>query len=178
MPEDISGWSNEQKDNYSISKWKDNVSNPQRDDDRWWINYTLHPYWGGAYYIRARERGLDRGQAFLYSTLLSTLFEYGAEALFEPPSYQDLIVTPLVGSLVGEFLFTPLRERIRARGGEPSVTDKTLLVLTDPLGALNAKTDELFGVKTEMSLQFVPVNSLAQWSGSGQASHWPIRFWP
>lgn len=26
-------------------------------------NYILHPYWGAAYYIRARERGFERMSA-------------------------------------------------------------------------------------------------------------------
>ncbi|MDP1929409.1 MAG: DUF3943 domain-containing protein, partial [Thiobacillus sp.] len=65
-PERISGWDREQKRNYSFDKWRNNVSEPVWDGDRWWINYVLHPYWGGTYYIRARERGLDRAQSFWY----------------------------------------------------------------------------------------------------------------
>ncbi|MHB1187279.1 DUF3943 domain-containing protein [Thiobacillus sp.] len=152
-PESISGWDSEQKSNYSFDKWRHNVSEPVWDEDRWWINYILHPYWGGAYYIRARERGLDRAQAFLYSALLSTLFEYGAEALAEPVSIQDLIVTPVVGALVGEYLFSPLRERIRAKPGKLVWSDKAILFITDPLGVINAETDRLLGVKTTLQFQ-------------------------
>lgn len=156
-PEGISGWSDEQKDDRDFDKWKENAGDPQWDDDSWWINYVLHPYWGGAYYIRARERGLDRGQSFLYSALLSTLFEFGAEALFEQPSYQDLVITPVAGYLVGHYLFEPLRERIRARPGAPDWTDKTLLFLTDPLGVANVQVDRLFGVRADLSLQPGPM---------------------
>ena len=153
-PEDVSGWSDEDKEEYSFDKWWDNVSDPVvRDGDVWWINYITHPYWGGTYYIRARERGLNRTQSFWYSALLSTLYEYGAEALFEPVSVEDLLVTPLLGSLVGEYLFTPLREKVRAKPGALDWSDKTILVLTDPLGVLNAGTDRLFGVKTTLELQ-------------------------
>mgnify|MGYP002387183363 FL=1 len=158
LPESISGWDDETKAEYNLSKWVDNVTNPVvRDGDVWWVNYILHPYWGGTYYIRGRERGLDETQSFLYSTLLSTLYEYGAEALFEPVSIEDLIITPVVGSLVGEYLFTPLREYVRAKPGELSWSDKALLTLTDPLGVVNAATDRLFGVKT--TLQFQPIGS-------------------
>jgi len=52
-PESISGWDSEQKQNYDFDKWRKNVSEPVWDEDRWWINYILHPYWGGAYYVRA-----------------------------------------------------------------------------------------------------------------------------
>lgn len=154
-PESISGWDREQKENYSFDKWRNNVSEPVWDEDRWWINYILHPYWGGTYYIRARERGLDRAQAFWYSALLSTLWEYGAEALAEPVSAQDLVVTPVAGFLVGEYLLAPLQKRIRAKPGTLDWSDKTLLFMIDPLGVINAETDQLLGVKT--TLQWQPI---------------------
>ena len=95
----------------------------------------------------------DRSQSFWYSALLSTMFEYGAEALAEPVSAQDLVVTPVVGALVGEYLFAPLRARIRAKPGGLNWADKTLLVVTDPLGVLSAETDRLFGIKTTLRWQ-------------------------
>lgn len=155
MPESVSGWSDEDKDESSADRWRENVTNVVWDEDDWFVNYVMHPYWGGAFYVRARERGLDRVQSFWFSTLLSTLWEYGAEALFEPVSVQDLVVTPLAGFLVGEYLFAPLRERIRAKPGELDWSDKVLLVLTDPLGAINVQVDGLFGVKS--SLQLAPI---------------------
>lgn len=158
-PESISSWSDEQKDDRDFDKWKDNAGDPQWDKDDWWINYILHPYWGGAYYIRAQERGLNSGQSFWYSALLSTLYEFGAEAIFEAPSYQDIIVTPVAGSLLGHYLFMPLRERIRAQRGEPDWAGKTLLFLTDPLGVISVQTDKFLGVGTDVSLQLVPMVS-------------------
>lgn len=163
-PESISGWDREQKSSYDFDKWRDNVSHPVWDEDRWWINYILHPYWGGTYYIRARERGLDRMQSFLYSALLSSLFEYGAEALAEPVSAQDLIVTPVAGALVGEYLLAPLQQRIRAKQGTLDWSDKALLFAIDPLGVVSAETDRLLGVKTTLRIQRImprpaPVNA-------------------
>ena len=154
-PESISGWSEEQKEDYDLDKWRDNVSRPIWDEDTWWINYVLHPYWGGAYYIRARERGLDRTQAFWFSATVSALYEYGAEALAEPVSIQDLVVTPLGGFVVGEYLFAPLRERIRAKPGKLGWSDKAVLVATDPLGVINARIDDFLGV--ESTLQWQPI---------------------
>ncbi len=142
-PESVSGWSKEDKEEL---KWGENVSDPHRDEDDKYINYLLHPYWGASYYIRGRERGLDRAQSFLFSTALSTLYEFGIEAYFEKPSYQDLWTTPVLGSLLGEFVFAPIRERIRGKPGELDWKDKTLLFLTDPLGVVGAKTDDLLGV--------------------------------
>jgi hypothetical protein len=149
LPESETNWD---KNTAGFSKWWDNVSNPHRDTDDAYLNWITHPYWGAAYYIRGRERGLSRWQSFGYSALLSTLYEYGLEAFFEQPSYQDLWITPVLGSLLGEFVFSPLRQSIKAKPGGPDGMDKFLLVLTDPLGAANEVTDRLFGVETQVSL--------------------------
>jgi Domain of unknown function (DUF3943) len=149
LPESVTNFD---KDTAGLSKWWDNVTNPHRDEDDAYLNWITHPYWGAAYYVRGRERGLSRWQSFGYSALLSTLYEYGAEAFFEKPSYQDLWITPVIGSLLGEFVFSPLRESIKAKPGGPDGMDKFLLVLTDPLGAANELTDRIFGVETQVSL--------------------------
>ena len=151
-PESVSGWSDESKENYSFSKWRENVSNPVWDEDKFYMNYLVHPYWGGAYYIQARERGLDKTQSFFYSVLMSTLWEYGVEAVAEPVSKQDLIITPLLGFVVGEYLFSPLRQYIRDQPGEIGWGGKVVLALTDPLGALGAQTDKIFGIKTTVRM--------------------------
>ncbi|MGZ8994155.1 MAG: DUF3943 domain-containing protein [Burkholderiaceae bacterium] len=154
------------KDNAGFNKWRENVTNPVWDEDKFYLNYILHPYWGATYYIRGRERGLTRWQSFGYSALLSSLYEYGAEAFFEPVSYQDLIVTPVIGSLLGELVFSPLRDHIRTRPGGPDRFDHLLLVLTDPMGTVNEMVDRLFGVKTNVS--FAPMR-LARASGPAGA---------
>jgi len=63
---------------------------------------------------------------------LSTLWEYGPEALAEPVSIRDLVVTPVAGFLVGEYLLFPLRERIRTKAGTLSWSDKPLLFMIPP----------------------------------------------
>ncbi len=156
MPEDISGWTDEQKDNFTLSKYTDNISEIRWDSDRWWINYVLHPYWGGAYYVRARERGYDDDQAFWYSVLLSTMFEYGAEAIFEVPSIQDLILTPGLGYFFGRYMMG-LRDDLRAQlraGHELSAGDRAMLFVTDPLGSVNKALDRMFGIRGDY--QFSP----------------------
>ncbi len=147
MPEGVSGWSSEQKEARNITKWWDNVREPAWDKDRHYINYIGHPYWGAAYYVRAKERGYDGAAAFWYSVLLSTLFEFGAEAIFEQPSIQDLIVTPVFGSLVG-IHFMEWRDQTRARmlaSGEVRIRDRAVMGFTDPLGTINRWTDKRLG---------------------------------
>lgn len=156
-PESVSGWTDEQKSDYSLSIWWDNVTNPTWDSDDFYINYILHPYWGAAYFVRARERGYPNSEAFWYSALLSALYEFGAEALFEQPSIQDLIVTPVFGSLLGIYFMNvrdDVHERELARGYR-STGDKWILVLTDPLGSLNGMFDRWFGWD-DANVQFSP----------------------
>jgi len=154
MPESVSKWKKgSDRDTPPLEQWWENVTNPVMDQDEAWVNYIAHPYWGATYYIRGRERGLDKGQSFLLSAFLSTLFEYGLEAFAEPVSIQDLIITPVLGSLVGEYLFSPVRESIRAKPGVPTWSDKTILFLTDPLGVVGSWTDQTFGVNVRLSVQ-------------------------
>ncbi|MDH4056252.1 MAG: DUF3943 domain-containing protein [Gammaproteobacteria bacterium] len=155
MPESVSGWSSEQKEGYSMSIWWDNVTHPQMDSDDFYINYILHPYWGGAYFVRARERGYNDMESFWYAVLLSSAYEFGVEALFEEPSIQDLFVTPVAGSMVGMY-FMNVRDNIREREialGHRTTKDKWLWVLTDPLGSLNRQVDKLFGRQTDLQIR-------------------------
>jgi len=83
------------------------------------------------------------------------LFEFGVEAGAEPPSKQDLWVTPVIGSMVGLY-FMHLRDNVRERDAERgfrSTGDKWVWVLTDPLGSLNKQFDKWFGWDTEVELR-------------------------
>jgi hypothetical protein len=84
--------------------------------------------------------------------LLSGLYEFGIEALFERPSYQDLIVTPVGGLLLGALLFEPIRERIQGKP-ERQWYDQLTLTLTDPLGAANSIFERLLGLQTDIRVQ-------------------------
>ncbi len=53
--------------------------------------------------MTARGSGFKFIESFLYSALMSTFYwEYGIEAFAEVPSAQDLIITPVIGSVMGE----------------------------------------------------------------------------
>jgi Domain of unknown function (DUF3943) len=154
-PQSFSGWTDEQKEDYSLSKWWKNAAHPTWDKDDHFINYVLHPYWGAAYYIRAQERGYNRMQSFGYSALLSSIYEFGVEALFEPPSVQDIIVTPVAGAFVGHY-FMKIRAGIHEREellGYRRTSDKLLLILTDPLGSLNQQLDKMLGYDTVVEVR-------------------------
>jgi len=154
-PESVSSWTDEQKEGYDMSYWWDNITHPEIDSDDFYLNYILHPYWGAAYFVRARERGYNDREAFWYSVLLSSAYEFGAEALFEEPSIQDLIVTPVFGSLLGQY-FIRVRHDIREREfetGHRTRRDRWLWVATDPLGSLNQLADRMLGRETRLEIQ-------------------------
>ncbi len=164
LPQDVSNWGEDQKDNFSLKKWRENVSRPHLDEDKFYLNYILHPYWGASYYVRARERGYGRLDAFWYSTLLSTFYETGPEALFEQPSIQDLVITPLAGAWLGNY-FMALRDDIRSRAssrGYRTRGETWLWYLTDPLALLNRSIDSLLGRDARLDVALVSGNPAVQ----------------
>lgn len=109
LPEDATSWNRAalQKDPF-YRRWYQNVfvRGPEWDHDNPIFNYVLHPYAGAAYFMSARSCGFNFYQSLLYSTCISTIgWEYGIEACMERPSIQDLFITPLVGSVIGEMFY-------------------------------------------------------------------------
>lgn len=148
LPEGVTHWSSEEK-KISFEKWWDHVQHPVMwDKDNPLGNYVGHPYIGAAYYTRARERGFGRIDSFVYSALASAMFEFGPEAVFERPSVQDLIVTPVGGALMG-LGFEPLRDWVKGKP-EPRWYGHVILIATDPIGALNSVFERLMGIKSDI----------------------------
>jgi len=157
MPESVSNWSQEDKEHYDFRKWMHNVTHPSVDEDKWWINYILHPYWGSAYFLDARGRGFGRWGSFWYSFLCSNLYEFGTEAFAEEASVQDIFVTPIAGSLLGMMLEGPWRDLV-VKGKSRSSGDTALLYLIDPLGQVNRHVDRLFGFESgHTAVSLLPV---------------------
>jgi hypothetical protein len=103
------------------------------------------------YYTRGRERGLSESGSFWYAFTLSSIYEFGLEALFEPVSIQDMIFTPGLGALWGWYVEETRRE-IKSQS-EFSFWDKTVLVLTDPLGTLNTIVDSWIDTESELEMR-------------------------
>lgn len=105
LPEESTAWNRAENSKTPLFKrWLRNVkTGPVWDGDKFIFNFVLHPYAGAAYYMSARSCGFNCWGSFLYSFCISTFFwEYGFEAFNEIPSAQDLVITPVVGSLMGE----------------------------------------------------------------------------
>lgn len=105
LPADATAWNKRENERVPMFKrwWRHVKSGPVWDGDNAVFNYVLHPYAGAAYYMGARSCGFNCWGSFVYSFCISTFFwEYGFEAFNEVPSVQDLLITPIVGSILGE----------------------------------------------------------------------------
>jgi hypothetical protein len=154
MPESVTNWDKEDmKENGITNKWKQNVkAGPVWDEDDWVLNWITHPYAGGVYYMTARSSGFNMFESFVYSTIMSTFFwEYGVEAFAEIPSYQDLIITPIVGSVIGEGFFYAKKSILKhdRKVLNSKVLGYTSLLLMDPFNTLL----DSFGYKERQKVQ-------------------------
>ena len=105
LPEGTTKWHTVGK--YTIPVLKEQykksyTSPPVIDDDLWVVNYVGHPYQGSFYFNTIRSQGGTFLQSSLNNVFQSVVWEYVWEAGLEQPSIQDLLVTPIVGTLVGE----------------------------------------------------------------------------
>lgn len=112
LPEESTAWN--KSENAKTPLFKRYIRHikegPVWDGDKFIFNFILHPYGGAAYYMSARSCGFNCWGSFLYSFCISTFFwEYGFEAFNEIPSVQDLVITPVVGSLMGEGFYIAKR---------------------------------------------------------------------
>lgn len=148
MPESVSKWDKDDLRNGSLlEKYKDNVRRgPVVDKDDWVINYIGHPISGAIYYQIARNSNLSILKSFGYSVVMSTFFwEYGVEAFAEVPSIQDLLITPILGSILGEGFYR-LEKKIDENDGKvfnSYVAGKVLKVVLNPGKAASDKINSL-----------------------------------
>lgn len=116
LPEDATSWNRaEIQKTPMFKRWYENVfkKGPKWDTDSWVFNYIMHPYAGAVYFMSARSCGFNFWQSMAYSAIISSVFwEYGIEAFMERPSIQDLFVTPLVGSVIGEGFYRAKRKLV------------------------------------------------------------------
>lgn len=116
LPEDATTWNRAELQDMSLGRrWDKHVikEGPEWDHDKFIFNYVLHPYAGAAYFMAARSCGFNMWQSFLYCSLISNVgWEYGIEAFMERPSIQDLIITPVVGSAIGEGFYRVKRHLV------------------------------------------------------------------
>ena len=167
MPESVTNWDKEEMREKGIFwKWKENVkAGPVWDSDNWVLNYITHPYCGGIYYMTARSSGFSVLESFGYSAIMSTFFwEYGIEAFAEIPSIQDLIVTPVLGSVVGEGFFYAKKSIMRHDHKilKSKALGYTALFFMDPFNTILDGFGYQSKVKTQMNIAPVGVNQFSK----------------
>lgn len=116
LPEGATAWNKKKlRSTPFFDRWWNHVKQgPVVDKDNPVFNYILHPYGGAVYYMSARSNGFNALGSFLYCGFVSSaLWEYGIEAFMEIPSKQDLIITPLVGSAIGECFYLAKRKIVK-----------------------------------------------------------------
>lgn len=116
LPEDATSWNRaELQDVPLFRRWHNHVikEGPEWDHDKFYFNYILHPYAGAVYFMSARSCGFNFWRSFLYSSIVSTVgWEFGIEAFMERPSIQDIFITPIVGSCIGEYFYNVKRRLV------------------------------------------------------------------
>ncbi|MCW8334765.1 DUF3943 domain-containing protein [Vibrio paucivorans] len=169
LPESITKWDEDDRDMSELgSKWVDNVSSgPVWDRDEHFLNYIMHPYFGGVYYTAARHAGFNEFESFLYSATMSTFFwEYGVEAFAEVPSWQDIFITPFFGAVVGEIMFETEQDIVAQGGyvmGSKTMGDVSLFFL-NPVGHIHGWVSNAWGGSAEFQFASAP------WFGNQDAA--------
>lgn len=73
------------------------------DEDQFFGNQFNHPYHGSMYYNSARSNGLGFWESAAYALGGSAMWELFMEV--EPPSYNDIVNTPVSGIILGEISY-------------------------------------------------------------------------
>ena len=103
------------------------------DNDQFSVNQFLHPYGGNIYYGIARSTGLNFWESFLYSSAGSFFWEIAGETT--SPSINDMIATPIGGTLLGEPLFRMASLLLETEEGRPGFWREVgVAVLSPPMG--------------------------------------------
>ncbi len=103
------------------------------DNDQFSVNQFLHPYGGSVYYGLARSSGLSFWESLLYSSAGSFFWEIAGETT--SPSINDMIATPIGGTLLGEPLFRMASLLLETDEGRPGFwRELGAAVLSPPMG--------------------------------------------
>jgi len=176
LPDSFTNWDKEEILEFGMfNRWVENVkAGPVWDDDDFFLNYIVHPWAGGVYYMGARGSGYNKWESFAYTAFMSTvMWEYGIEAFAEIPSIQDLIVTPVIGALVGEQFFRWKRKIIRNERKilNSRILGGTSLFIMDPFNQIL----DGFGYKTQNKIQIYSVIAPIQYDFTSNKSIWGLQ---
>lgn len=132
FPATSTGWGEGSFDNIL----RHDFQGPVWDGDPWYWNYVTHPLAGAEYYLLARNRGVSWYWSLAYAAGMSAFWEGVTEAYYERPSGQDLLVTPLAGSFIGEVRYQVKVNLLQGQGLRAAPWRVVTAVLLDPVDAL------------------------------------------
>ena len=106
------------------------------DNDGYLTNQFWHPYHGSNYYNAARSNGLGFWESAPYAFFGSLTWEYFMEN--QPPSYNDIVNTPVTGITLGEISFRVSNLIIdESSAGLERVVRELSSTIIDPMQGLN-----------------------------------------
>lgn len=85
----------------SFENLPQNIFKTRFDRDYHDYNVLKHTLAGSSYYLFYRTRGYKKMEAFGWTIVSSLAFEYTIETYTEPPSVQDIYITPVYGTAFG-----------------------------------------------------------------------------
>jgi len=124
----------------STDTWKENLKHGFKwDDDRFGVNFIGHPHTGNYYFNVARSNGYNYIQSLPFVIGGSLMWEYFGENV--PPSRNDIINTPLSGSMLGEMFYRITSNILDDRKkGSQRFLREALVALINPTRSLNRLT--------------------------------------
>jgi len=116
---------------YSWSQWERTFNEPPfRDEDHWSWNYLAHPFMGSTSYLAYRNCGGSWFEGFIGAALNSVIYEYAIAGAMQQPSYNDMIITPILGSILGESTYRLNRWFVKDR--YLTILERIAVTLLDP----------------------------------------------
>ena len=134
MPQEVTKWQDDWLADAGRNITRAFTTAPVMDEDDWQFNYIGHPFAGALYYNTIRSQNATWFQSFLFSTAQSFIWEYVVEGIAEQPSIQDLIVTPVGGTILGE-AFHQLTMGMRKNGF--NTFEKVVTLVLNPMFVIN-----------------------------------------
>lgn len=109
---------------------------------------VAQPLASAATYTMARHQGKSPIESLGYSVATSTFFwEYSVEGVVQSPRIQDLLVTPVVGAVLGEYFYN-LGRHIGDNGGQmmgSKAAGSVAMVVLNPAGSLASVINQAAG---------------------------------
>jgi hypothetical protein len=150
--------------NYEFSRvgfnsWNHNiVTGWEWDQDRFGMNFIIHPYSGSAFFNAARSSGYDFWGSAPFAALGSLEWEYFGENTL--PAYNDIINTTVDGIFIGE-VFYRIGSNIlddQTTGFDRFIREFTVAVLSPTRAFSRFTQGKMFRVTSEDIYQTEPLN--------------------